>query len=152
MCRWAIDISVSGQFTMDRFKRVSAVRAADATSSAWTICWALVQCAMMAPAPLMRISPGTSLDIGAEVASAPTAAHAVGIVHRDIKPENIMRRPDGIVKVLDFGLAKTIDRDRSMTGTTQALPSLGTRPVDPAMTAFETTLALPSCRELWACG
>jgi serine/threonine protein kinase len=46
------------------------------------------------------------LDIAQQIAFALSAAHAAGIIHRDIKPENVMIRPDGIVKVLDFGLAK----------------------------------------------
>jgi serine/threonine protein kinase len=53
---------------------------------------------------------GEVLDVAAQIASALSAAHVTGIMHRDIKPENIMLRRDGIVKVLDFGLAKLTER------------------------------------------
>ena len=52
------------------------------------------------------LSISEALDIAIQTATALVAAHAAGIIHRDIKPENVMLRPDGYVKVLDFGLAK----------------------------------------------
>jgi serine/threonine protein kinase len=48
------------------------------------------------------------LRIVEQVGEALNAAHAAGLIHRDIKPENIMLRPDGYVKLLDFGLAKPL--------------------------------------------
>jgi len=61
--------------------------------------------------PTLTVSE--SIDLAIQVASALEAAHKHGIVHRDIKPENIMVREDGLVKVLDFGLAKLTEKQIS---------------------------------------
>jgi serine/threonine protein kinase len=53
-----------------------------------------------------RLPLGEAVEVALQVAGALDIAHSAGIIHRDIKPENIMLRPDGYVKVLDFGLAK----------------------------------------------
>src|SRR5438309_2796432 len=62
-----------------------------------------------------RMEVGEAVDIAIQVASALAAAHETGIVHRDIKPENIMLRPDGYVKVLDFGIAKLAEQEVPVT-------------------------------------
>jgi serine/threonine protein kinase len=60
------------------------------------------------------------LDIAIQIGNALAAAHAAGIVHRDIKPENIMILPDGYVKVLDFGLAKLTNLEKTLQSSPDA--------------------------------
>jgi serine/threonine protein kinase/Tol biopolymer transport system component len=68
---------------------------------------------------------GEILDVAAQVASALNAAHEAKIIHRDIKPENIMLREDGLVKVLDFGLAKLIEKN--LTAVDSEAATIGAR-------------------------
>src|SRR5258706_3082292 len=63
------------------------------------------------------IQPEAAVDFAIQAASAPSPPHQAWIVPRDIKPENIMVRRDGIVKVLDFGLAKLTELQPAISDT-----------------------------------
>jgi serine/threonine protein kinase len=55
------------------------------------------------------LDPAQALDIVGQAAMALSAAHVAGVVHRDVKPGNLLVRPDGVVKVTDFGIARAVD-------------------------------------------
>ena len=98
-----------------------------------------------------RIPIAEALAIAKQIAAALEYAHEKGIIHRDLKPANVKLRPDGVVKVLDFGLAKTVvAHETPSTSATGAGVILGT----PAYMAPEQAAGLPLDRraDIWAFG
>jgi len=103
-----------------------------------------------------------ALKLAVQIAEALEAAHEQGIIHRDLKPSNIKLRPDGVVKVLDFGLAKAMDSvghtspdaTRSPTITSPAITQTGMILGTAAYMAPEQALGKSVDRraDIWAFG
>jgi serine/threonine-protein kinase len=104
---------------------IAAIHGVDDSSGTPALVMELVE----GPTLADRIARGAipldeALPIAKQIAEALEAAHDQGIIHRDLKPANIKVRPDGAVKVLDFGLAKALDPIASAAGTSTMSPTL----------------------------
>src|SRR6266700_2461637 len=99
-----------------------------------------------------RLDPGRVLDVVAQAALALEAAHRAGVVHRDVKPSNLVIRPDGVVKVTDFGIARAIgELPRSeiglVVGTAAYLSpeQVACRPATPASDVYALGVVAYEC-------
>jgi hypothetical protein len=99
-----------------------------------------------------RLGTDRTLDLVGQVALALEAAHTAGVVHRDVKPGNLLVRPDGVVKVTDFGIARATDavpltRTGTVVGTAYYLSpeQASGRPVTPASDVYSLGVVAYEC-------
>ena len=71
-----------------------------------------------------KAAVGTVADCGRQVLQGLATAHAAGVVHRDVKPGNVLRGPDGTYKLTDFGLARSLEREQSLTASGSIIGTL----------------------------
>ncbi len=69
-----------------------------------------------------KLTPERTIDLARQIAAGLIEAHAQGVVHRDLKPENVMLRRDGLVKLLDFGIARALGSDTATARTIMGTP------------------------------
>ncbi len=105
-----------------------------------------------------ELTLGNVIDIAVQLLKGLAAAHAAGIVHRDIKPDNIMRRNDGVIKILDFGIAKLADPPanefNTLTHRATSRTELGAVLGTIAYLSPEQARGLPvdERTDIWSCG
>jgi tetratricopeptide (TPR) repeat protein len=93
------------------------------------------------------------LRLGAQLASGLEAAHREGIVHRDLKPSNLKIRPDGQLKILDFGLAYALKQPTEATATAPLTETYSDAGTLPYMAPEQIKGVQPSaCADLWSAG
>ena len=136
LARFKREAQVLASLNHSNIAAIYGFEASNSTGSAHVV-QALVLELVEGPTLADRIALGPipleeALPIARQIAEALEAAHELGIVHRDLKPANVKLRPDGTVKVLDFGLAKTLEPEGTIRGDATASPTI----TSPAMTAM----------------